>query len=461
MAGHWLRGSGAGRTGPDITPRQHAARRLALLATVLSLAGCGVFYQSSTVPKDGDLVDVVPITAETLSRANASPYRPRALPAIFDQTAGGQMRIGAALPEPPSGGGLEPAALPVRLPPPVEPGPYRIGVGDVVTLVLPGRNGETGTWRTAVVTVQDDGAILTPETGRVPLAGLTLPDAEQAVFSRLVDVQANPNFSLDVTGFNSARVAVGGAVGIPGNVPLTLVPLYLDEALAAAGGAAAAPGEAATALLFRGTELYSVPLDVLYGQGGGQRIPLLPGDSVYVDTATDLDQAQSFFTEQIELGKLRNEARQVALQELNTVVNLQRAALEEARGNFQARLDLDAVPRDFFYLTGEVARPGGFPLPFDRGLTLADALFGQGGGLKPATGNPAQIYVLREAETPGSVTAWNLDARNAAGLVLATRFEMRPNDVVFVAEQPITRWNRLIEQITPALITTSLTQATD
>ena len=71
------------------------------------------------------------------------------------------------------------------------------------------------------------------------------------------------------------------------------------------------------------------------------------------------------------------------------------------------------------------------------------------------TGNPSQVYVLRGSDDPrefGAVTAWNLDARNAANLILATRMELRPNDIIFVAEQPVTRWNRVITQITPSII---------
>ncbi|MBL4629174.1 MAG: hypothetical protein JKY00_14285 [Roseicyclus sp.] len=50
------------------------------------------------------------------------------------------------------------------------------------------------------------------------------------------------------------------------------------------------------------------------------------------------------------------------------------------------------------------------------------------------------------------VIAYRLDGSNVANLVLATRLELRPGDVVFVAEQPVTRWNRVIDQITPSII---------
>jgi polysaccharide export outer membrane protein len=35
---------------------------------------------------------------------------------------------------------------------------------------------------------------------------------------------------------------------------------------------------------------------------------------------------------------------------------------------------------------------------------------------------------------------------------LATRFKMQPNDIVFIAEQPITRWNRALKQVFPSVI---------
>jgi polysaccharide export outer membrane protein len=87
---------------------------------------------------------------------------------------------------------------------------------------------------------------------------------------------------------------------------------------------------------------------------------------------------------------------------------------------------------------------------------LADIVYG-GGGIPTETGNPSNIYVLRPSNDPaefGAVTAWHLDARNAVNISLATRMEMRPNDIVFVEEQPITKWNRVVRQLVPSLLTT-------
>ena len=63
--------------------------------------------------------------------------------------------------------------------------------------------------------------------------------------------------------------------------------------------------------------------------------------------------------------------------------------------------------------------------------------------------------MLRSGNAPeaGDITiAYHLNARNAANLVLATQFEMRPSDVVFIEEQPITKWNRAVQQVFPSIM---------
>lgn len=92
-----------------------------------------------------------------------------------------------------------------------------------------------------------------------------------------------------------------------------------------------------------------------------------------------------------------------------------------------------------------------FTLPFERKSSLADALFHETEGVPNRTGNIAELYVLRASNTGAGVNAWHLDATNAANLVLTTRFELRPNDIIFVAEQPVTAFDRFFSQIAPSL----------
>lgn len=311
-------------------------------------------------------------------------------------------------------------------------------------------------------TVQDDGAIAIPDVGRVMVAGLTLEEAEAALFQRLLSAQIDPSFSLEIAEFNSKRVSIGGAVGTPTIAPITLTDLTLDAAIALAGGIQTPDLDYASIRLYRDGALYQIPLNDYLSRGELQKTRLVDGDSVFVDTEYQLGRAQAYFAEQITLSQFRQAARSQALAELQAEVNLRRGSLTESRSNFRDLLAEDAVDRDYVYLTGEVKTPGRFNLPFGRQATLADALYSQG-GFDAKTGNPAQIYLLRgsgDASTNSAVTAWKLDARNPANLIVATQMQLRPNDIVFIAEQPVTRWNRTISQITPQIIT-SVANATN
>ena len=86
---------------------------------------------------------------------------------------------------------------------------------------------------------------------------------------------------------------------------------------------------------------------------------------------------------------------------------------------------------------------------------MADVLYEEG-GFDTTTGNPAEIYVLRAASADvGEITAYHLNARNIANIVIATRMQMRPNDVIFIEEQPVTKWGRALQQLFPVLVNTA------
>lgn len=441
--------------------------RLTAVLFAVALSGCGVAYIPSQVSQADDKVRVVPLTAQTVLSENQSPYTPRSLPAAFRQGAARPPAgPGAgALPQPTLDQPQRPGALELRLPPPVPNAPYRIGVGDVLLLatrdaantveelsgLLAAQNRRQG------YTVQDDGAIAIPDVGRVLVAGRTLEEAEAQLFRRLLDNQIDPTFSLELAEFNSQRVSIGGAVGAPTVVPLTLTPLTLDQALSAAGGIQTPDLDFASIRIYRDGALYQIPLETYLSRADIQKIRLAAADSIFVDTAFELERAQAYFTEQITLAQFRQTARINALNALQAEFDLRRAVLDEARANFQVRAELDAVARDYVYLAGEVNSPARFAIPPERTASLADALFSEG-GFSLQTANPSQIYVLRGSQDPrefGAVTALHLDASNAANLMLATQLQMRPNDVVFIAEQPITRWNRVVQQFIPSLINTA------
>lgn len=436
-------------------------KRALIIGLTLALSSCASVYQTASVRESQNAnVRVIPVTPETVLEANRSPYDPQQLPqALSLIAAGGQSRGLGSLPDPVYDPEIRPFALESRLPEPLQPRPYTIGVGDVVLLSTPQSENSVealagllaAQTRRQGYTVQDDGAIAIPDIGRIVVAGLTLEEAEDGVFRSLVAARIDPTFSLEITEFNSRRVSVGGEVGSPGVVPIALQPLYLDQAIAQAGGLSVDDDEFAVVRLYRNGSLFQIPVTELYSSNGLRRILLRDGDNVFVDTAYSLDRAQAYFQEQITLLELRQSARSQALQELQQELSMRRAALEESRSNFEARLQYGAIDRDYVYIIGEVGTQSRFALPFDNTAVLADALL-ENGGVTARTGNMGQIYVLRGAPNPldfASITALHLDASNATNFLLATRLELRPGDVVFVAEQPVTSWNRIATQIIP------------
>ena len=423
-----------------------------------SLSGCGATYTSPRVEEvAGGAVRIVTLDADSLAQANAIPYTPRALPAAFRQTAGtGTLRGAAVIPDPP---GAATVAAPQLMPPPArEAGPYRIGPGDVLLLatrsspdtveelsgLLAAQNRRQG------YTVRDDGAVSIPEVGTVRLAGLTLEEAEGRLFEKLAQQGLDPAFSLEVAEFNSARVAVGGAVAAPRVLSLGLSPRTLAGALADAGGLDVDDAGDAAIRFYRDGKLYGMPVSDYLKDPELQGLPVIAGDAIHVDEGIDLDRALAFYRQQIDVIALRQTGRAQAMEMLVSEVALCRAELADTRDAFSARADLGAVGRDHVYLAGEVGRQARVALPFEAEASLADVLFEQG-GIPVATGDMGQIYVLR-ADTSGAITAHHLDAGNVARLTLATRLKMRPDDIVFVREQKITAWNRALQQVFPTVV---------
>lgn len=233
-------------------------------------------------------------------------------------------------------------------------------------------------------------------------------------------------------------------------VPITLKALTLDEAITAAGGIVLANQDFASIRIYRDGTLYQIPLAAYLKRADLRKITLVDGDSVYVDNAFDLERAQAYYERQIQTMEIKRSARASALSELSTEIGLRRSELSERRANFQAKLELGAVKQDHIYLAGEVDQQSRIALPFETKASLADVFY-EGGGFPTTTGNPAHIYVLR-LHNLDSLTAYHLNAKNIVNMAMATKFEMRPDDIIFVREQPITVWGRSLQQLFPALI---------
>ena len=84
-----------------------------------------------------------------------------------------------------------------------------------------------------------------------------------------------------------------------------------------------------------------------------------------------------------------------------------------------------------------------------RRETLADILFTKNGALNNLLAKRSEIYLLR-GKNPS--VAYHLDAQNVSRILVAAKAELRPNDIVYVAERPIISFSRTLAEILPLRI---------
>lgn len=238
--------------------------------------------------------------------------------------------------------------------------------------------------------VTAEGYISIVEVGRVDVLGKTIFEAEAAISASLLRSGVDPRFEVSVQGFNSQKIFYGG-VTKPASIPFTDRPTSLSEVMTTAG-VTLEPGADKVVKIFRGSEEYRLSARDILTSPQQPVYYLQGGDRVYLENMY-----------------YRPE----------TVV-----------------------------LTGEVGTQSMYAISAEARQTLSDALFSRG-ALALFTSDSSQIYLIRRNGT--SAVAYHLDGSNPVRLSIATEIELRPQDVIFVAEQPVTRYNRVMQQLLGAL----------
>lgn len=247
--------------------------------------------------------------------------------------------------------------------------------------------------------VDQKGAVYVPYAGEVPAAGRTIPDISQAIIARLRNRAIEPQVVVSLNQQQSSVVSVLGAVNAPGALPLNSTGERILRLIARAGGPR-----------FEAIESY-VTL-----QRDGKRVRVL-------------------------LSRI----------------------LQDPQENIFVR------PNDVIFITRESptiialgATGVNASIPFDvETLTLSQAL-GRAGGLIDEQSDPAQVFVYRYEErrfleklgvdTTRFIyatipTIYRVNLREPAGLLVASGFQMRSKDVMFVANAKVVDYYKLLTLI--------------
>lgn len=136
--------------------------------------------------------------------------------------------------------------------------------------------------------VSESGSIGSPLVGSVPVAGLTLPAAEQKIAQMLRDggFVLNPQVNILLTTAVGNQVDVLGQVNKPGRYPIEGAGGHLAGMLAEAGGIAQTGADVVVVSGVRNGQPFHREIDLLkISQGGVEDVELKGGDTVFVNRA--------------------------------------------------------------------------------------------------------------------------------------------------------------------------------
>ncbi len=249
--------------------------------------------------------------------------------------------------------------------------------------------------------VDQKGSIYVPYAGEIPAAARTLPEIQQAIVARLRNRAIEPQVVVSLNQQHSSVVSVLGDVNTPGVLALNSVGERLLALIARAGGPK-----------FEAIESY-VTL-----QRDGKRVRVLLSRVVH-------DPNENIFIRPNDVIFITHEAP-----------------------TFTA---LGALNQNLFGFNSEIA--------FDvETLTLAQAI-GKAGGLSDNNSDPAEVFVYRYEdrrflEKFGIDTKrfvydripaiYHINLRDPSGMLLASGFQMRTKDVMYVANARVVDYYKLL-----------------
>lgn len=276
---------------------------------------------------------------------------------------------------------------------------YRIAKGDILGITLVGypdiappltNSSSSSNPYASGFPIDQQGFIQFPLIGRIKASGMSVPQFTANLQSRLQRYLKYSDPQVKIINYRGNKFFIDGEVKQPGEFPIADVPVSLYGAISMAGGATPT-GDSNNVVLNRKGTSYNIGLRSLRQMGASaNQIYLQDGDSIHVNS-----------------------------QERNKV-----------------------------YVLGEFGQVEPVPI-LEQGISLAQVL-GESKGLNSNTANAAKIYVVRDNLNTRATDIYYVDMQTVTSFALANRFEMYPNDIVYVDPTGLTRWNRVISALLPS-----------
>jgi polysaccharide export outer membrane protein len=292
-----------------------------------------------------------------------------------------------------------------------------VGIGDVLNITIfeaqpgglftPGQasGARPGNFvETPPQEVDQAGNIRVPYAGAIAAAGKTLPAIEELIADRLRNRAIEPQVVVSLNQQHSNVVSVLGDVNAPGALPLNSSGERLLQVVARAGG------------------------------------PKFEAIESYVTLQRDGRRAKVLLSRVVQ-----NPSENIFVRAKDVVF------LTRESPSFTA---LGALNQNVFGFNSEI--------PFDvETLTLAQAL-GKSGGLNDQQSDPSEVYVYRHEDREFLAklgidttrfiydkipTIYRLNLRDPSGMLLASGFQMRSKDVMYVANARVVDYYKLLTLI--------------
>ena len=239
-------------------------------------------------------------------------------------------------------------------------------------------------------TISPNGDVTIPYVGQVEINNKTKEEAQAFINDVLKTYYQEPETIVKIEQYNSAYVYITGAINRPLSILLSEQPLKIIDALIKAGYIKDQKSYAKTASLRRGNEVYEIDLYELLNNNNTDLDIYLRKDDVLHVSESDTDQAYAF---------------------------------------------------------GEFTTSG--PISVYKDLTLTEMLATK--GINKATAKTKDIYVLREDPTKFLyIDIFKINLNNPAAFIAANKFYILPNDIVFIPQTKLVKWNNVISLLTPS-----------